>query len=460
MSRPADWSPLADSDPVPGDSATIASEAKYYSDAAQTISDQVARLNKMAGQGELLGKTADKLRSAAGDLSGKLQKTHGRFATVGSQLTAWVPHFEDAQRDTLKAYNDYQDAAATASKNAPPPAPKPSSTPPPTPTPAQVSAENARKTAYGNATGAMSTAKTAFDTAVGNRDAAAKIIAGKINDALHDGLKDGFWDHISAWVTQHLKMINLIITILTYVVTAVAILCIFIPGLNLLAIGLTIALLAGHTLLAATGNGSWVDVALDIFALATFGAGRLLTPIADGARGAVLARAGGLAADEASGTVQATRAVTRTAYEEAAQGLGKFTPKGFKAFVSLKTGFFDAATASKSAEAASAAKTAMLERSLPDVTAGESVRALDSGNAAILKDYGSLLDEFPGDGELSNLIDAGRVPINAARVANAAGFGIDFGNRTASSNGWFPGQPGIPAWDNFKESYSTGLFQP
>jgi len=44
------------------------------------------------------------------------------------------------------------------------------------------------------------------------------------------------------------------------------------------AIGASSASLVGHSALAVSGHGSWVDVGIDVIALATFGAGRFLGP--------------------------------------------------------------------------------------------------------------------------------------------------------------------------------------
>ena len=67
---------------------------------------------------------------------------------------------------------------------------------------------------------------------------------------------------------------------LEVIATVLAIVALFIPGLDIVAallwigFGLTALALAGRVMLAATGNGSWLDVALDAFAMLTFGRAR------------------------------------------------------------------------------------------------------------------------------------------------------------------------------------------
>ncbi len=94
-----------------------------------------------------------------------------------------------------------------------------------------------------------------------------------------DDLKDSWWERRKHDVAMHKDKIKWAAEKLSWVATGLAIASMFIPGVNLIVAAalLTAVALAAHTTLAATGNGSWADVALDAFALATFGAGRLLT---------------------------------------------------------------------------------------------------------------------------------------------------------------------------------------
>ena len=76
MGRPPgyQWEPLGlDSDPVPGDPGRISQEAAHLASVAKEISDQVARLHKLAQggtDGALKGQYADKIHSSSKDLAG------------------------------------------------------------------------------------------------------------------------------------------------------------------------------------------------------------------------------------------------------------------------------------------------------------------------------------------------------------------------------------------------------
>ena len=116
-------------------------------------------------------------------------------------------------------------------------------------------------------------------------------MAKKINDASHDQLKDSWWDkHVRKWIHDHADLLKVIADVLTWIVTIVIVcILVFATGGLLLAVILTAGALLIHSALALNGDGSWVDVAVDAFALLTMGGGKLL---AEGARGAYAARMG------------------------------------------------------------------------------------------------------------------------------------------------------------------------
>ncbi len=112
--------------------------------------------------------------------------------------------------------------------------------------------------------------------------------AGKINGAAHDSLADSWWDQFKQEIGAIADNLKTIATIIGYVATVCAILAVILTGplalvFLLIAGGLLLTELGIHTILAATGNGSWVDVGLDVIALATLGYGSVLDAGADAA---------------------------------------------------------------------------------------------------------------------------------------------------------------------------------
>ena len=145
--------------------------------------------------------------------------------------------------------------------------------------------ERQREAALDEAARDLAAARRQLDDAVEHARSKGRHYAGRINDAIEDDVKDSWWDNVKDRVDRHADAIKLVTKVLSYVVTALAIVALFIPGLNIAVLVLTGILLAGQTLLAASGNGSWVDVALTVFALATFGLGAVAAAWAQGCPG-------------------------------------------------------------------------------------------------------------------------------------------------------------------------------
>jgi len=296
MGRPAgyQWQPLGlDSDPVPGDPAQIRDEASHLSSVAKEITAQVAALRQISADGTEVGAHADKIRSSASSLADQLDKVVGRYEKVSSALNEWAPELEQAQALSIQALNQaegpYQQVHQTVVL---PSGPK-------------LTAQQKQSiTDYHNAVqkaqGELSAAQAVLTRATNLRDSAGSACAGKINNACNDGMKDhhslfgsvfGWIGHAFSFVVHHWSQILAdVCTVLEVVATILAVAAFivaqFLPGIDVLvdlAAGavlagtiMTGAALGGRILLAATGHGSWMDVGIDAFALATFGLGRLM----------------------------------------------------------------------------------------------------------------------------------------------------------------------------------------
>jgi hypothetical protein len=135
--------------------------------------------------------------------------------------------------------------------------------------------------AQSSAQAAMTDAQRLLGQATGNRDTAGATAARKISDASHDSLADSWWDQFKQVISHIADNLKTIATVIGYIATACAVLAVILTGplalvFLLIAGGLLLTELGIHTVLAATGNGSWGDVGLDIFALATLGYGSTL----------------------------------------------------------------------------------------------------------------------------------------------------------------------------------------
>ena len=312
MSRPRDWSPLAGSDPVPGEPETISDEARRLRDMATEMRSQISRLRAI-GHDDNEGLYADKLRVAATDLAGKLEKIVGRYQRVAGALSGWAPELVHAQTESVRALERAQAAEATRAANTVIRAvPQPGDPPP---TPAEQARERRREATLDEAARDLAAARRQLDDAVEHAQSKGRHYAGRIKDAIEDDVKDSWWDNVKDWVDRHADLIKLVTKVLSYVVTALAIVALFIPGVNILVAVLVLGgfLLAGQTLLAASGNGSWVDVGLTVFALATFGLGPLAAAGLRGAQVATRAVGAQAARTAARSAAQRSSSAARTA---------------------------------------------------------------------------------------------------------------------------------------------------
>lgn len=302
MGRPVNWAPLAGSDPIPGEPEAISGEARRLRDMAVEMRSQISRLRSI-GDDDNQGLYADKLRISASDLAGKLEKTVGRYERVAGELSSWSPQLSQAQDESVRALQRARAAEAARLANMVEATPRPGDPPP---SPAEMAADRRRQSVLDEASQDLAAARRQLEDAV----EAARVHGGRhadrIREAIDDDVADSWWDNFKDLIDHNAGWIKVVSDKLSWIATGLAVVALFIPGVNIVAwaaIGLTAVALAGHSALAASGNGSWGDVALDVFALATFGAGRLAVRglrAVQAATRAAGARAAGRAAEGAA----------------------------------------------------------------------------------------------------------------------------------------------------------------
>lgn len=307
--RHGQWELLGhDSDPVPADPDDIADEGRHYRRVASGIAEQVARLRRLADPEERLkGHYADGLSEACSDLADHLDRIEGRFRVVGEQLTEWDGDVLDARSTTGSALQDAEDAHRDMQRNEPVHRPFGAEL-----TPEQEAADRERHQRYGAASHRLDEARGRARRAMETLDRRADQVASRIRAAADDDMKDSTWDKVKGAVGKVAKVLDAIADVLGWIGTALTIAALFIPGLNavvLMAIGIIalVGALGLHTLLASTGHGSWLDVGLDVLAIATLGIGSTAAAGARAGRAVTLATAGRMSGRAASSRVLAQR---------------------------------------------------------------------------------------------------------------------------------------------------------
>lgn len=328
MGRPYDWSPLGlDRDPVPGDPAAVSAESRRLGKTADELRAQISMLRKISSDSTLKGQYAGTLRAHAQQLSQDLGKVLTRYEQVAAATGTWSGELSDAQAASLTALRmaegPYDQLRRMQAPQAPPSHASSAAK-------QQYAADKQQyQSAESSAKSAMASAQRMLGEATGKRDAAGARTAKKIGDASHDALSDSFWDQFKQMIGSVAGHLKLVATIIGYVATVCAILAVVLTGplalVFLFAVGgLLLTELGIHTLLAATGNGSWLDVGLDIVALATLGYGGALDAGAE-AVGETVEKAGTAAFQEEQGLFGAAKGLLDEAsgLQTDAQALGE-----------------------------------------------------------------------------------------------------------------------------------------
>lgn len=443
--RHGDWNLLGhDSDPVPGEWSDIQSEARRITGIADDIADQIRRLRAIEDDDQILkGEYADGLRESCGDVADDLERVHGRFERVGEELEGWWEPVMTARTKTWNALQDAEAAQAVIDAN-PEPDPAPAGSPPPTQD--QKDDEELRSGKVSGATSDLGQARTAFDTAMSTYDDKAKKVADAIRDASDDDMKDSRWDKFKNWVDANAGWLKKVADIISIVVTVVAVIALFctpagwilaiVAGIALLGVGIRFAL-------AASGNGSWADFALDLVGVLTLGTGKIAIMLAKGGRLASLRSigtyAGRLARADAVANAKMLFQNARW-FNKPMVWLTKSNPlsrwiAGRSAFTSTKLSW--------------------LTKELPDVTRIEKVLAgMDDTGAAMLKEINAIKTAFPG--LTSKALEGYSQSVNVAVNAGRTGAGVDAMDKILGSNDIIPGleYPGVGPYNDAKDHFT------
>ncbi|GGW33349.1 putative T7SS-secreted protein [Streptomyces caelestis] len=269
--RPVDWHPLAEKDPIPGDPEDIRDEVRRMKDLASTLRDQAAILRKAADGDALQGKYADKIREKSGELEKRFRETAGRYERVVGDLGSWANELEGFQEradGVLRAAKQADEEHAADVKKKEAEAKK------------DGKDDDKKASAESDPNSHLVAYHKQLNQVISDRNSRAQHYAENIDKDISDIIKDSGWENFKDWVHEHAETIKTVVEILSWAATIIGVIALLFTPVGWLATLITVTTLSltalvgvGHTLLALSGDGSWADVAMDVFALATLGFG-------------------------------------------------------------------------------------------------------------------------------------------------------------------------------------------
>lgn len=336
MSRPADWWPLSETDPVPGDPETLATLGGRLGNAAAEIESMARTLPTLCTSEIWDSEAGAQFRVKAASTATSIGRAHRRFFTVSKALGntiygggGYAAQLQECQEqadaaaavvngtsgsggseaDRRSSWFLLLDATDGADPTQPPakhgakgpaagpmPQASPGVIPPQLPLFGNDTAEVAAlKRRYNETIGQLSSSAQAISRAAAQHTVAAHAAAQMIMTAIdNDGLENpsGFFhwvesvaDDVGGFFASHwvgfLKTLATVADIIATVCGIIAMVLAFIPGMQAFAAAFeTMALLAQavaficHVVLFVTGHGSLLDVIVDAIGLVTFGVGK------------------------------------------------------------------------------------------------------------------------------------------------------------------------------------------
>lgn len=309
MSRPVDWSPLAGSDPVPGDPQRVEQLGKHYRRVAEAINDAARKLRQVADHNDMQSDAVEAFRNTAREVADDISRAHERYDGVAHALAGYAPALRDAQSESVGALTDAKNAEsdlAAANRMANSAHSRITTAPAGADTTVDQGAYRRAIGAADAAGDALAAARRRLERATDARDTAANRARNLIHEVRDSGdLNDSWWDNWGAKVVKAIVKVADIVAVVAGVL-ALAVSWIPIIGQALAAILGTIALVAalvsllGNLALASTGYAEWSEVAWSALGVLAFGLGRVamtgVRAAAKGVRGGSRLAAGRLAA--------------------------------------------------------------------------------------------------------------------------------------------------------------------
>ncbi|MFD4545662.1 putative T7SS-secreted protein [Streptomyces sp. NPDC058251] len=283
-----DWQTArcTDKEFTPGDPYEVARLGKRIADTAALIQEQATKLHNLVDGNGWDSDAGREFQKKTEDTVGLLNKSHKRYAAAADALGSSVgyePISDEARENWATALNHAQNLVRTALKKA--------------------KAADADGSHYQNqidqhpghddhpdkqklkkqkesADADLEDAKKDLRHALSYRNTQAGYAKSAIRDAVdHDGLKDPkhhWWDNWKDWVADVGHWAGAIAGVLCLLALVLSWVPVLGEVLAALALVASVVALVCDTISALDGKGTWLDVAIDVVGVLSFGAGRVL----------------------------------------------------------------------------------------------------------------------------------------------------------------------------------------
>ncbi|MFE0175280.1 putative T7SS-secreted protein [Streptomyces sp. NPDC059002] len=276
--RPTDWTPLYDSDPVPGDPYEVARLGKKLRGMADEIDKQARNIKALASVEHWDSEAGRAFHETAGDTSKRLKDAYDRYDEAaealgtkvdegGGKSNEYASELHRAQRMADKALEEFR-AVEPEQKAARAALDKTKGTVPSSQEDSVDRTKQQKK--LDDATSVMAKHRQTIMNAVEIRDDAASAAAKKIKRIIHhDGVRDpgGFMN----WLADHADWFSAAATVLAVVALVAAV--VLTGGIAAIIVGLAAALsataLAGrlYDVFARGGKFDWVKITIDVLGI-------------------------------------------------------------------------------------------------------------------------------------------------------------------------------------------------
>lgn len=266
--------------PIPGDPATIRSRASRFERTADAILDAVSGLRTAIAETRNHRSDAlDELAGNATNVADKLATLENRYRVASDALGDFATDLETAQAQAAPIVEEQSDAQAQLSyANGRIREFEQQRLSITDPTELidlnqQLIRMHARASTH---QGTLSSAQTRFNTILETLRQSGRNAASRFETATNgDGLNDSLLDNVLGWVQENAEILQAIRQVLQVITAVLSVLSFVFPVLAPFALAAGLLTAGLSLLLAAAGEISWVDFALDVLAVATLGVGAI-----------------------------------------------------------------------------------------------------------------------------------------------------------------------------------------